>query len=254
MILVLSGTKDGSEIIRLLRKSGYSTIASATTSYGAELARKAGADEVIARALDCNAMIEILKRKNIAALIDATHPFAAEASRNAIRACAAAGVKYLRLERKKSKFPRSSRIRYAENFEDAAKKAAKLGDTIFFAAGSRNLEVFLKSIGTKKRVIARILPELYSLKKCLELGLEPRDIIAAQGPFTKALNGAMLKEFRAEVMVTKESGETGGTEAKVRAALELKIPVVVVKRPKIKYPAVVESCTEVVKWVKSNFS
>lgn len=250
MILVLSGTKDGSKIISLLKKNGCEVVASATTEYGAGLAKRAGADEVIARALDYSGMVETLRRKKVLALIDATHPFAAEASRNAIKAAKSAGVKYLRFERKWSRLPKSQSIHYAKNFSEAAKKAAKLGDTIFFAAGSRNLRVFLESITTKKRVVARILPDLRSLEKCFELGLAPSDIIAAQGPFSYALNKAMLKEFKADVAVTKESGAVGGVESKVKAALALKIPVVVVKRPEIEYPAMVHSYGEVAKWVK----
>ena len=61
-----------------------------------------------------------------------------------------------------------------------------------------------------------------------------------QGPFGVEMNRAMLVHYRAEVLVSKESGGLGGTDAKLTAALELGVPVVLVQRPQIPYPRVVQ--------------
>lgn len=249
MIWVLSGTRDGVEIIWLLKKEGFRVFASTVTEYGATLSKKAGADYAVARALDCKEMEDVIKKKKINVVIDATHPFATEASKNAMKACKSAKVKYLRYEREAARIPDSTLIHYARDFEEAGKKAAQLGDIIFFAAGSRNLGVFLKNTKEKK-VIARVLPYVASIQRCLELGLKPSEIIAAQGPFKEVFNKAMLEEYKAEVLVTKESGEAGSTEEKVRAALAMKIPVIVVKRPEIKYDTAVSDYRGVLEWLK----
>jgi len=246
MIWVLSGTKDGVEIIRLLKKEGFKVFASAATEYGAALSKKAGADYAIAKVLDCKGMADFIKKNKISAVVDATHPFAIEANKNAMKACKSAKVKYLRYERKAAKIPGSSLIWYAKNFKEAGEKAAQLGNVIFYTAGSKNLDKFLKAVKGKK-IIARVLPDVKAIQKCLNLGLKPSEVIAGEGPFSEAFNKAMLREYKADVLVTKESGTAGGVEAKVNAALALNIPAVVVERPKIEYSAVVSKYTDVVK-------
>ncbi|MFH1774270.1 MAG: precorrin-6A reductase [Methanobacteriota archaeon] len=250
MIWVLSGTKDAVEIIKLLKKEKYRVLASAVTNYGASLARDAGADEVVAKALDCNEMRDMLHKKNIEAVVDAAHPFAVDASKNAIRACTDSHVKYIRFERENTNIPSDERIYIAKDFGDAAKKATKF-ETIFYTAGSKNLELFLNEARKKKkRIVVRVLPDTMVIKRCIELGIEPVDIIAMQGPFSIELNKAMMREYSASVLVTKESGEVGGTESKIRAALDLDMPVILIERPKLDYDLVVQDYEEVLKEVK----
>ncbi len=239
MIWVLSGTRDAVEIIKLLKTKGRRVLASAVTDYGATLARDAGADEVVTKALDCNEMKNVLDKKDIDAVVDATHPFAVKASKNAMSACKKTGVKYVRFERESLKFNDPS-VRHVRDFEEAARKACEFGGTIFYAAGSRNVGIFVKSAGTNnRRLVARVLSEPSAVGTCLDAGLTPADIIAVQGPFSKDMNRAMLKEYNASVLVTKESGAAGGLEAKVGAALGLGIPVVLIKRPGIEYQTIV---------------
>jgi precorrin-6A/cobalt-precorrin-6A reductase len=250
MIWVLSGTKDAVEIIKLLKKGKYKVLASAVTNYGASLARDAGADEVVTKALDCNEMRDMLHKKNIEAVVDATHPFAVDASKNAMKACSASGVKYIRFERKNANVPQNERIYIAKDFEDAAKKATKF-ETIFYTAGGKNLELFLNEARKKKkRIVVRVLPDISVIKRCIELGIEPKDIIAIQGPLSIEINKAMMREYRASILVTKESGEVGGTESKIRAALDLDMPVILIERPKLDYDLVVQDYEEVLKEVK----
>ncbi len=249
MIWILSGTKDGAELIRFLKKEGFQVFASAVTEYGAALSKKAGADYVSAKALNYKGMGEVIKKKKIDAVVDATHPFAAEASKNAMKACKSAKVKYLRYGRKAAEIPNSTLIHYARDFKEAGKKARQLGDVIFFAAGSRNLEVFLEN-AKEKKVIARILPDVSSVQRCFKLGLKPENVVAVKAPFSEAFNKAMLREYGAEVLVTKESGTVGGVEAKVNAALALDIPVVIIERPKIEYRAVAGDYSEVLDWLR----
>lgn len=54
-----------------------------------------------------------------------------------------------------------------------------------------------------------------------------------QGIFTPEFNKALIREYGAKLVVTKDSGEVGGTPSKIEAALELEIPVIVVLRPEI---------------------
>ncbi len=263
MIWVLSGTRDAVEIIKLLKEEGYEVMASAVTDYGTSLARGAGADEVVTKALDCSGMRDVIYKKSIDAVVDATHPFSVEASRNAMSACETAGIKYVRFERKPIRFDCPG-IYQVKDFEEAARKACEIGnrergnrntggtsgDTIFHAAGSRNVRVFVRyARANNMRLVARVLPEPYSIKACLDAGLSPADIIAALGPFSEQMNRAMLREYRASVLVTKESGVLGGVKAKVEAALALDIPVVMIERPRLDYIRVADDYDTVLRYL-----
>ena len=81
------------------------------------------------------------------------------------------------------------------------------------------------------------------------LGLTPKNIIALQGPFSTELNIALYKQYRADVIVTKNSGEIGGTDTKLEAAMALGLPVVMVDRPRIEYDKVVYTFDEVLRFV-----
>ena len=54
-----------------------------------------------------------------------------------------------------------------------------------------------------------------------------------QGTFSKNFNKALMDEYDISVIITKESGKTGGTASKIAAALDLGIQVVIVVRPKV---------------------
>lgn len=251
MILVLAGTTEGREIIRMLREKGYQVLAAATTPYGARLAVKAGASLTLRGELSSRDMLRLIREKGVKRVIDATHPFAEQASRNAMRACEEAGVGYLRFEREDARVEMSPLIHRCRGFEEAASKAVALGEVVFCALGSRRLEVFVKaSRERKKRLVARVLPTREALEKCEALGLEPRDIIALQGPGSMELNKALLRDYRAGVLVTKESGVTGGEDVKVRAALSLGVPVVLISKPRVEYPRVARDYGDVLRWLE----
>ena len=81
----------------------------------------------------------------------------------------------------------------------------------------------------------RLLPTAKVIAECTELGFSPKNIVALQGPFSTELNIALYRQYEADVIVTKNSGEVGGTDTKLEAAKALGLPVVMIDRPKITY-------------------
>jgi len=240
VILVLAGTADASAIIGRLKAEGYRVAASAVSEYGARLAWEAGADLVRTGPLAGEGLVDYIKGHGILAVIDATHPFAVTISKVAREACRALGLPYFRYGRPEMDLPFHPRLFWASGFEEAAGLAA-CGRVIFLTIGTRHLECFTKAPALKgKRLVVRVLPEEDSLARCRRLGILPRDIVALQGPCSYELNRALYLQFQAEVVVTKDSGRTGGVEEKVKAALDLGLKVVVVRRP----PEVGGSSTE----------
>ncbi|WDC85618.1 precorrin-6A/cobalt-precorrin-6A reductase [Caloramator sp. mosi_1] len=69
-----------------------------------------------------------------------------------------------------------------------------------------------------RRYIYRILPSVEGLNECIKQNIELDRIIAIKGPFSEEFNMAMLKEYRADYIVMKNSGILGGTIEKINAA------------------------------------
>jgi precorrin-6A/cobalt-precorrin-6A reductase len=106
--------------------------------------------------------------------------------------------------------------------------------------GSKTLGTFTKHLlgDPEIRLVARMLPRLDNMEKCSELGMEQKNIIAMQGPFSREMNEALYKHYGTTVMVTKESGRTGAVDEKVQSALELGIHVLLISRPEVEFGTV----------------
>jgi precorrin-6A/cobalt-precorrin-6A reductase len=80
-----------------------------------------------------------------------------------------------------------------------------------------------------------MLPRIDNMEKCAELGLEQKNIVAMQGPFSKELNKALYEHYKVTLMITKESGKVGAVDEKLESALELGIETIVIGRPVVDY-------------------
>lgn len=235
MILVLGGTTEGKRIDSLLREKGFSPVLAAVTEYGVSLAREGGSLCTRQGTLGLERMSHLMGEENIRVVVDATHPFALQASLNAMEAARSQGKDYLRLERPSLKIFPHPLVKWVQDFSEAAQEAVKSREKVFLAIGVNNLQVFLKKAKEAGvEIVARVLPLPSSLDKCLKLGLKPSQVIAIQGGGSRDLNKALFKEFKAGVLVTKDSGKEW-TEEKVKAALELGMEVIIVKRPPLYY-------------------
>jgi precorrin-6A/cobalt-precorrin-6A reductase len=250
MILVLAGTLDGRELAVRLANAGYQVIVSVISDYGRSLAESPGLS-VHAGQLTIAGMQEMIDAQGIKAIIDASHPYAVNGSTNAMAACEATGIKYIRYERSAVSVPDEYEGLYmAGDAGEAAKIAAGLGQVIFLTTGSRTLKLFkYEPLLAKCRIIARVLPQPDVISECIELGFSPGDIVAIQGPFSHKFNAAMFKEYAAEVVITKNSGTIGGADTKISAAMELGLPIIVIGRPAIVYKNLCLTHEEVINMV-----
>ena len=223
MIFVSAGTKDGRELAGYLLQQGYKVTASVVSQYGESLLERYSGMHI-----NCQANVSI----------------------NAMEACQRAKIPYIRYERQQTPLDYAKAF-YVENYQQAAAKAAELGEHIFLTTGSRNLATFAKAPEmANKHVICRVLPEPEIVAMAQELGFTPGDIVAMQGPFSLELNKELFKKYQAQVVVTKNSGNTGGTDTKFQAAIELDLPLVIIDRPKVNYSQKAESFQQVLDFVK----
>lgn len=254
MILVLAGTRDGRELALELANSGYNVVLSAFTEYGGELARR---DNLTVRvgALDAVGLQQFLEQQAIAVVVDASHPYAANVSQNAISACQQAGKHYIRYERLAAVLPDYHQLYQVSTAAEAAKLAATLGKVVFLTTGSRTLAAFKSEPAlSDHRIITRVLPDLAVLKECLELGFRPRDIVAIEGPFSHNMNITLFREYQAEVIVTKNSGLVGGSDTKISAAIELNLPLIIINRPTISYGLVGHCFEQIIQLIREVYS
>ena len=116
--------------------------------------------------------------------------------------------------------------------DSAAAAAAYLQSTsgnILLANGSRELARF--SGLDPARLFPRVLPDHDSLSACERFGIPHRNIIAMQGPFSRELNEALIRQYHIAYLVTKDGGRTGGYPEKAAAARTTGAVLVVIRRP-----------------------
>ncbi|MBR3622582.1 MAG: cobalt-precorrin-6A reductase [Selenomonadaceae bacterium] len=251
MILLLAGTKDGRELGETLSKQNYRIIISVTSDYGKKLIKKSKNLVINDKPMDLERLVSYIKENKVKLLIDASHPYAETASKNAIAAANEAKIPYIRYEREKAAID-YDKVYYAKDYEDAAKISAGLGNNIFFTTGSKSAKFFFNSPLLKdKRLIFRVLPSANVLSELTEAGILAKNIVALEGPFTEELNRALFKAYEADAIITKDGGNVGGTDTKTAAAKNLDLPMVIIERPKIDYPNVVSNYNAVFEFVRN---
>jgi precorrin-6A/cobalt-precorrin-6A reductase len=254
MILFLAGTSDARELALMIKEAGYQLLTTVVTDNAAIELRKAGLDVYIGR-LTAEDFVDVIKEKGFQAVVDASHPFAEEASKNALTAAKVAGIPYIRYERE-SQSHESNGVTIVDHYQEAAEKAFERKGVIMLTTGSKTLQTFTEILLNQPdiRVVARMLPRKDNMEKCEQLGFPQKDIVAIQGPFTKEFNLALYKQYGVTTMITKESGKVGSVDEKVEAAAELGIETIMIKRPKIEYENRYSCFADIVTHIKQLFT
>lgn len=251
MILVLAGTQDGRELTKALLDNKYQVMASVTSDYGKKLLEYDNLT-INDHPLDLLELEKTIQDNDINLIVDASHPYAVNISKNAMQICENLNIKYIRYERSTIDLPDYDKIFFAENYQEAASLASKFGKNIFLTTGSRMLHVFINEAVLKNHtIIARVLPDAKVIEECTKLGFTPKTLIAMQGPFSHELNIELYKKYDANIIITKNSGSIGGTDTKITAAMALDLPIIVIDRPKLEYKFLTTSFDEVLSLVKT---
>jgi precorrin-6A/cobalt-precorrin-6A reductase len=184
-----------------------------------------------------------LSDHSIAAVVDATHPFAETISASATAACASRGVPLLRLERPGWSESSEDRWTWVDDLPRAAAALPRLGTRVFLTTGRQGLSAFSE------------LDDLWFLIRCVdppEVELPARhELLLDRGPYTVDGELELIDAHRLDVVVTKDSGGSL-TQAKLVAARRRGLPVVVVRRPPRPASHAVADVPAAVAWVASS--
>lgn len=224
-LVIFSGTTEGREFSRAAAALGAAVTVCVATDLGAEEQGSAPGVTVHAGRLDADEMAALLR--DAALCVDATHPYATEATHNIRAAAGMAGVEYHRLLRRASELPAGSVV-----LPGAGEAAAYLADKagrILLTTGAKELPAFAAL--DPARLYPRVLPTLAGITACEAAGVPHRNIIAMQGPFTLGLNVALMQQFEIDYLVTKDGGAQGGFAEKAEAAAQCGAQLIVLRRP-----------------------
>lgn len=228
-ICIFGGTTEGRKLAEFLSGQPCDVTVCVATDYGQTLLPESEHVSVSARRLPVGEIVSLLTEHRFDLVIDATHPYAQSITKSIARACRETGTLRWRLLRSASGV--SSEHTYVETVSDAAAFLAGTEGNILLTTGSKELAKFSQLPGFSERVWARVLPLQSSLDACAQAGLPASHIFAMQGPFSEAMNAAMLRTIGAQYLVTKDGGAPGGFEEKESAAKSAGARLVVIGRP-----------------------
>lgn len=224
-ILLFGGTGEGRELAKWLRDEGIPVTVCVATEYGSVLLPP-GVEARTGR-LDQAGMEALMAARPYTCVIDATHPYAVEVTKQLRQAARNRETPYVRLLRTSDG---EDGCHKAENMAAAAEMLQRLPGNVLLTTGSKELHHFAVP-GLAERCYPRVLPMLDSLKRCLDLGFPPAHILCMQGPFSQALNEALIEQYSIQTLVTKDTGSYGGFREKAQAARNRGCALLVVERP-----------------------
>lgn len=227
MILILGGTSDTHEYIEKNNSDDY--IITVATDYGFNLFNQKYAGRVIKIRFTMDSLKDFICTHNINKVVDITHPFAKIISETSSVVCCEMQIRYERISRD-IELPENAPldlIIYCDTFEEAA-NAVETNDfkNVLLTTGAKEANKFAC---VSDRCYIRVLPSEDSISLAKEAGFTNKRIIAMQGPFSTDFNTALLKELKADCLVTKLTGKKGGLDEKLDSCRKLNLKCILIR-------------------------
>lgn len=241
-ILVLGGTSEGRQLADLMVTAGLDVV----TALADRVSRpRLPRGEVRFGGFGgTDGLVHWIRENGVSAVIDATHPFAEQLSDSAGLAAEEAGIPHLRLHRRPWSPQPDDEWIIVPNMAGAARVVRERFRRPMLTVGTRGLEAFAgDSRGSY-------------LIRCVEPPTGPIPhrylLVLDRGPFGADAERTLMARHRIDVLVTRNSGGEA-TEAKLEAARELRIPVVMVDRPAASSAHTVHTVDDAARWLVSRF-
>ena len=266
-IIIFGGTTEGRLLSEYAAELKQHVYVSVTTDYGEQLLKESEYLHVLKDRMDVHKMEKFFAGNGIQIIIDATHPFAKEVTKNIKKVAEKKGLHYYRVVREKTDVLQDSENRsfgtlsYSQCSSDNIEKLnndnsrgseqiSSNGDIhwfnsleeiteflnrndgdIFVTTGSKEIQKIAEIKGAYQRCVLRILDVPEIVEECCKMGFDRERVIAKRGPFRYEENIRDFEKYHCRYLVTKESGKAGGFTEKLKAAKQLGMEVLVIKRP-----------------------
>lgn len=235
---MLGGTTEASALAKALADQGIAGVFSYAGRTGSPVQQPL--PQRIGGFGGVDGLVAYLRAEAITHLVDATHPFAARISGNAVAAAGIAGLPVLALERQPWAEGPADRWQSVPDMEAAAAALPEEPARVFLAIGRQNLEVFAAK--PQHHYLLRLVDAPESLP------LPNANAVIARGPFTLAGDLALLQAHRISHIVAKNAGGAGA-RAKLDAARALNLPVILIAQPVVPERPRVATVAEVLAWL-----
>ncbi len=238
-VLLLGGTTEASQIGHELAAAGvagvYSYAGRTATPVTQPLPTRVGGFGGV------DGFCEYIRREQITHVIDATHPFASQISRNAAEACAKMATPLIAYLRAPWTAAPGDKWQHVADVEDAAVGLPDQPARIFLAIGRQHLNPFAAK------------PQHFYLLRLVDapdtaLPLPNAGIVLARGPFTIEGDLALLRDHRITHVVARNAGGEGA-RAKLDAARALGLPVIMIDRPILPERRTAQNVDEIMRWL-----
>ena len=240
-VLVLGGTTEASALCRALADAGIP----ATLSYmgRVERPRQQPIPVRIGGFGGVPGLVDYLQDHVITHLVDATHPFAAQMSTNAVRAAQQAGVPLIALTRPPWQPEPGDTWQRVPDMAGAVAALSGPPRRVMLAIGRMHLAEFA------------VQPQHHYLLRLVDDPVQPpplpqHAVVVDRGPFSVDADRALMQDHRIDLVVSKNAGGTGSV-SKLLAARQLALPVLMIDRPPLPPRAQVNSPRDVLALIRS---
>lgn len=238
-ILVLGGTTQATALARALSDGGYD----ATFSYAGSVAHPKAQPlpTRIGGFGGVDGLVNYLHAHHITHVIDATHPFAAQMSRNAVEACAKADVRLVALTRPEWSAQKGDRWSHVPDMAGAVVALDRAACRVMLAIGKQQIAEF--AAHSRHYFLLRMIEKTDAIQL-----FDNCEVVIAKGPFDLAGDLALMRAHQIDVLVSKNAGGAAA-RAKIDAARELGIEVIMIDRPRLPERIVVGSAKDALSWI-----
>ncbi len=228
MFLVFGGTTEGKKVAGLLDHLGelylYSTKSDTQVKISGQL---------ITGAKDSQQIIQLCKQNAVNLIIDAAHPFAIDLHKNITTAADFLKIPCIRFERTYPSINEGENIRFFSSWKEmTATLAASNYNTILALTGVQTIPYY-EQLRRNHECFFRILPTQQSNSLATKYGIDEKHILARHPNSNTDELISLIRETKAEVLTSKESGDSGFISSKIEAAEQLNIPLWIIQRPEL---------------------
>lgn len=189
--------------------------------------------EYIHGALDGKLLAEFVEKRQIKLIVNAAHPFAGRLHETVASVSDKMKIPVIRYERKYPERTRHPLAVYCGGYAEAVEELKNEKGAVLILTGVQTLSDLKPLWENKKECYARILPRESSVSLAVRQGFPKGGLITQMPTSDPEKEKTLFDKLKIKSIVTKESGNSGGQEAKIKAAVETGVKTAVIMRPEI---------------------